>query len=576
MSLSSTTGSGETIAIVDAYNDPNIVSDLSTFDSEYNLPAANLTVQNESGQTTRLPQTDPGWSLEISLDVEWAHAAAPGAKLLLVEANSASTSDLMTAVQTAAKQANVVSMSWGGSEFAGETAYDTAAYFANPNVTFIAASGDTGGANGAEWPAVSPDVVSVGGTTLSLTSAGATLSETAWSASGSRFTGYSGSTGGASLYESAPSYQVSALGSTVTKRETPDVASDANPSTGLSVYDSVAGSGQTGWFQVGGTSAGAPVWAGIIAAADRARVLAGEASLSSTQTLSLLYGTSTTASYTTDFHDITSGSNFVGTATKGYDLVTGLGSPVASQLIAAASTTGAGATTTVSKAIVVTTTTATTPTTTTHATAHDQVVTATPATAATTAVAIAVPAGPVTITSTESQAVASPAAVSVSASAATDTTASAALTRPVQPLAQPARVALSPRDEGTVLSPVPAVPTGPGLFLDSAPLPDIDDEALAQVSPPTFPVPVWDVALEEVLDQDGQFTPSALAASPVPVVDWEVDDLSSRSPVVLAGLAAAIWGTWEYHRRRSDDDGGRKARPCHRDGSLRRQDPFWY
>ena len=197
ISLSSTTGNGETIAIVDAYNDPNIAADLAKFDSQYNLPAANLTVENESGQTTRLPQTDAGWSLEISLDVEWAHAAAPGAKIVLVEANSASTSDLMAAVQTAAKQANVVSMSWGGSEFKGETAYDTAAYFANPNVTFIAASGDDGGAAGAEWPAVSPDVVSVGGTTLSLTSSGATLSETAWSASGSRFTGYSGSTGGA-------------------------------------------------------------------------------------------------------------------------------------------------------------------------------------------------------------------------------------------------------------------------------------------------------------------------------------------------------------------------------------------
>ena len=99
-SQSSDTGSGETIAIVDAYNDPNIAADLATFDSEYKLPAASLTVENESGQTTRLPATDPGWSLEIALDVEWAHAAAPGAKIILVEANSASTSDLMTAVQT--------------------------------------------------------------------------------------------------------------------------------------------------------------------------------------------------------------------------------------------------------------------------------------------------------------------------------------------------------------------------------------------------------------------------------------------------------------------------------------------
>ncbi len=557
MSLSSTTGGGETIAIVDAYNDPNIAADLATFDTEYNLPAANLTVENESGQTTRLPQTDAGWSLEIALDVEWAHAAAPGAKLVLVEASSASTSDLMTAVQTAAKQANVVSMSWGGSEFQGETAYDTAAYFANPNVTFIAASGDDGGAAGAEWPAVSPDVVSVGGTTLSLTSAGATVSETAWSASGSRFTGYSGSTGGASLYESAPSYQVSALGSSVTKRETPDVASDANPSTGLSVYDSVPGSGQTGWFQVGGTSAGAPVWAGIVAAADQARAAAGEGSLSSTQTLSLLYGISTSAAYTTDFHDITSGSNFAATAKTGYDMVTGLGSPVASQLIAAAST--SSATTSVAKAAAVSTTTVTTSTT--HATPHDQVVTAaaTTATASTTSVAVSVPAGPVTITSTALQPV--PASSTVSASAAPDTTASAATTRPVQPLVQPAPVGLSALDEGTVLPPASEIPTGPGLFLEPVEMHDVDHEALALATQPMFPVPVWDAALEGVLAEEAWINPPALSAPQATVVDWEMDDLTARSPVVLAGLAAAIWGTWEYHRRRSDDDDVRKARP---------------
>src|SRR4051794_40141325 len=336
INLSSSSGAGETVAIVDAYNDPSIVADLAKFSAQYGLPSASITVMNEYGQTTSLPRTDAGWSLEIALDVEWAHAAAPGAKIVLVEANSASTSDLMTAVQTAARQANVVSMSWGGSEFRGETAYDTAAYFADPNVTFVAASGDDGGADGAEWRAVPPDVVSVGGTTLTSTASGSTGSETAWNASGSSRTGYRGSTGGTSLYESLPSYQA-ADGSGATRRTVPDVSADANPSTGMSVYDSVSGLGQTGWFQVGGTSASAPLWAGIIASADQARVNAGLGQLSSTQTLTLLYSLGGSSSYGSDFHDITVGSNYAGSARTGYDLVTGLGSPIASSLVAAAS-----------------------------------------------------------------------------------------------------------------------------------------------------------------------------------------------------------------------------------------------
>lgn len=314
---SSSTASGQTIAIVDAYNDPNIQSDLAAFDAQYNLPAASLSVVNQSGQSSSLPATDSGWSLEIALDVEWAHAAAPGAKILLVEANSSSVNDLMAAVETAAKSASVVSMSWGGSEFSGETAYD--GVFATPGVTFLAASGDSGGSGGAQWPAVSPNVVGVGGTTLSSGSA-----ETAWSGSG----------GGVSTYESVPAYQTAVLAAGATKRTTPDVSAVANPNSGLSVYNTVPGSGQTGWFQIGGTSAGAPLWAGIIAAADQAR---GQA-LSSAQALSLLYGLAgNSSSYAASFHDITSGSNLAGAATRGYDPVTGLGSPIANAIVSAAS-----------------------------------------------------------------------------------------------------------------------------------------------------------------------------------------------------------------------------------------------
>ena len=238
------TGAGQTIAIVDAYNDPNIVNDLKAFDSQFALAAPpKLTVVNENG-SSRLPAASASWAMEISLDVEWAHAIAPGANILLVEANSSSLGDLLTAVNYARQQPGVtaVSMSWGGSEFNGETSYNS--YFATPSghvpVTFVASSGDSGGDG--MWPAVSPNVLAVGGTTL--TSINSPSTETAWS----------GSSGGVSAYESEPSYQTGVQ--STGRRTTPDVADDANPNTGLAIYDSVSYAGESGWFTVGGTSAG--------------------------------------------------------------------------------------------------------------------------------------------------------------------------------------------------------------------------------------------------------------------------------------------------------------------------------
>src|SRR5262245_17311027 len=163
-------GRNTTIAIVDAYNDPNIVNDLHQFDLQFGLPDPSLTIVNQNGSTSNLPATDSGWITEIALDVEWAHAMAPGASILLVEANSASYSDLMTAVNTARNYPGVVavSMSWGGSEFSGETGYDS--YFTTPanhkGVAFVASSGDTGAP--ADYPGSSPNVLTVGGTTLFL------------------------------------------------------------------------------------------------------------------------------------------------------------------------------------------------------------------------------------------------------------------------------------------------------------------------------------------------------------------------------------------------------------------------
>ena len=178
-------GAGQTIAIIDAYFDPNISSDLKAFDSQYGFTAPpSFTQYVENG----LQANNSGWALETVLDVEWAHAIAPAANIVLVEAQPSLT-DLHGAVSFASQLpgVSVVSMSWGAGEFAGETAYDSV--FTTPaghnGVTFVASSGDSGTT---EFPSVSPNVLSVGGTTLNLTSQGTYSSETGWSSSGSGYT----------------------------------------------------------------------------------------------------------------------------------------------------------------------------------------------------------------------------------------------------------------------------------------------------------------------------------------------------------------------------------------------------
>jgi subtilase family serine protease len=336
------TGAGQTVAIVDAYNDPNISSDLKAFDSQYGLSAASLKVVSQTGSATSLPTANAGWDLEISLDVEWAHAIAPGANILLVEANSSGLGDLLTAVNYARDAAgvSVVSMSWGSSEFSSETQYD--GYFTTPSghqgVTFVSASGDEGSWYGPEWPASSPNVLSVGGTTLNLANSSGT-----WGSE----TGWVDSTGGISSYEREPSYQT--IAQTTGARTTPDVAYDANPSTGFAVYDSVAYDGGKGWWDVGGTSAGAPQWAALVAIADQGRAVKGLGTLNGTsQTLPLLYSLYNSTQYSQAFHDETVGSSGYFAAGPGYDAVTGLGSPKAAYVIQ--ELIGAGATVTVNAA----------------------------------------------------------------------------------------------------------------------------------------------------------------------------------------------------------------------------------
>jgi SdrD B-like domain len=326
-------GAGQTIAIVDAYDDPSFVSstaanfassDLHRFDQQFGLAdPPSFTKVSQTG-TSSYPAYNSGWAGEIALDVEWAHAMAPQANIILVEAKSASLTDLNTAVNWAKKQPGVsaISMSYGTDEYSSETSNDST--FTTPSghagVTFLSSTGDSGSPGG--YQAFSPNVVAVGGTSLSIAdSSGTYSSESAWSGSG----------GGVSLYESKPSYQNLITTNSATKRTIPDLSAVADPNTGVAVLDTSAGGiGSTAsWLQYGGTSLSSPLWAGMIAVANQGRAALGLSSLDSfSQTLPRLYTLSSS-----DFHDVTSGSNGGFSATSGYDAVTGRGSPLGASLI---------------------------------------------------------------------------------------------------------------------------------------------------------------------------------------------------------------------------------------------------
>jgi len=237
-------GGSKVIAIVDAFDDPNAASDLATFSAQFGLPAANFSKVFASGVK---PPQDPsgGWELEESLDIEWAHAMAPTAKIILVEAASDSLSNLLAAETVAANLVAAggggeVSNSWGGGEFSGETTFDST--FLKSGVVFFAATGDS---PGTEWPGVSPNVVAAGGTTISRNPATlAFITERPWAETG----------GGRSVFESIPTYQTSLTNIVGTSRGVPDVSFDADPNTGAWVFDStpVGGSsngccGARGW-----------------------------------------------------------------------------------------------------------------------------------------------------------------------------------------------------------------------------------------------------------------------------------------------------------------------------------------
>jgi len=313
-------GAGQVIGIVDAYGSPTLQNDLNVFSGKFGLPTNTIQIVYAGAKSSTI---NAGWALETSLDVEWAHALAPKAKIVVAVANSASTSSLLAAVDAAVNAgATIVTMSWGGSEFSSESVYET--HFNKKGVTFLASSGDNGA--GTSWPAASPSVVSVGGTSLYLDATGnLTAPETGWSGSG----------GGFSTYFKRPVWQNG--WQTKTTRAFPDVSLVANPSTGVTVYDSTPYSGQSGWFQVGGTSASCPMWGAILALANEQRVAAKKATLTGADSVLYTIAGSTSSSgsalYGYFFFDVTAGNNGGFSATPKFDEVTGLGTPVTVNLV---------------------------------------------------------------------------------------------------------------------------------------------------------------------------------------------------------------------------------------------------
>ncbi|MFE9098849.1 peptidase S8 [Streptomyces sp. NPDC007264] len=314
-SAAASNGSGETIAIVDAYNDPNAESDLATYRSSYGLPACTTAngcfkKVSQTGSTTSLPSSDTGWAEEISLDLDMASAVCPNCHILLVEAKSATMANLGTAVNEAVTLgAKYVSNSYGGSESSSDPTYDTS-YFKHPGVAITVSAGDSG--YGAEYPAASQYVTAVGGTALSKSSStGRGWTESVWKTSSTEGTG-----SGCSAYDTKPSWQTD---TGCAKRTISDVAAVADPATGVSVYDSYGIT--AGWYTFGGTSASAPIIAGVYA-------LAGTPS-SSSYPAKFPY----TAAGTSALNDVTSGNNgscattYLCTARSGYDGPTGWGTP---------------------------------------------------------------------------------------------------------------------------------------------------------------------------------------------------------------------------------------------------------
>ncbi|MEY4753907.1 MAG: hypothetical protein RJA44_1582, partial [Pseudomonadota bacterium] len=353
-------GAGQTIYIVAAKHDPNIEAELAAFNLKFGLPGCRtqpigtslpLAVASKTegcvlsiaystpagGLSSTAPTYDASWATEIALDVQWAHAIAPLARIVLIEAASAELSQLSGAIKLAnAMGPGVVSMSFGAPEGSWTAGADTV--FGAGNMSYLAATGDSGA--GVMWPSVAANVLAVGGTRLNYSTTG--RAEAGWSSTG----------GGVSAYTATPAYQsggVPVIGS-LPRRAVADVAFNADPTTGQYLAVMVPGSTQVNWVSGGGTSLATPQWAGLLAVANAMRLQSGKTAFSTPH--ALLYGQigAVKDSYAKVFNDISSGSNGscdLCTAKTGFDGLTGLGSPVGSGLLGAlsgASTTAAAPT----------------------------------------------------------------------------------------------------------------------------------------------------------------------------------------------------------------------------------------
>ncbi|WP_030948066.1 putative Ig domain-containing protein [Streptomyces sp. NRRL S-646] len=322
--LPTTAGSGMTVGIVDAYNDPNAESDLATYRSTYGLSSCTkangcFKQVSQTGSTTSLPTNDTGWAGEEMLDIDMVSAVCPNCSIILVEANSATMADLGTAENEAvALGAKFVSNSWGGSESSSQTSDDTS-YFKHPGVAITVSSGDS--AYGAEYPATSQYVTAVGGTALTTASNSRGWSESVWHTNSTEGTG-----SGCSAYDPKPSWQTD---TGCSKRMEADVSAVADPATGVAVYDTYGGSG---WAVYGGTSASSPILASVYA-------LAGAPGASD-------YPAKYPYSHTSNLYDVTSGNNgscspsYFCTAGTGYDGPTGWGTPNGTAAFTAGSSSG--------------------------------------------------------------------------------------------------------------------------------------------------------------------------------------------------------------------------------------------
>ncbi len=305
-----TRGTGQTVAIVDAFDDPNAEADLAVYRTTFGLPACTTAngcfrKVNQTGGTV-YPAPNAGWAGEISLDLDMASAICPNCNIVLVEATTAGFPDLGLAVNRAALMgANAISNSYGNTEFPGETGVDT--FYNHPGIAITVSSGDGDFVAGTQYPASSPFVTAVGGTRLSVAANSRGWSESVWNTKAGE-----GAGSGCSAFEPKPTWQTDGG---CTFRMVADVSAVADPATGVAVYDTYAA---PGWQVYGGTSVSAP--------------LVGAAYALAANTANLVYG-SYPYGHTSALNDVTAGNNgtctplYLCTAGPGYDGPTGLGTP---------------------------------------------------------------------------------------------------------------------------------------------------------------------------------------------------------------------------------------------------------